>query len=127
MATIAFFVERRQLTTIGLPLLKEEDMMFVPISSCKRMAAAVCTPAILTLVALVSFPADLAAQGQPVQNGPMVPLALWWAGAAVLGLVLAYGIVRNRSRTGAEKQVTEQATKNLYAEEERTRVRSGSE
>jgi hypothetical protein len=57
----------------------------------------------------------------------MVPLALWWCGAAVLGLVLAYGILRNRSRTRAERQVTEEATKNLYAEEERGRVRSGSE
>jgi hypothetical protein len=102
-------------------------MMFVPISSCKRIAAAASTLAISTLVALVSFPADLAAQGQPVQNGPMLPLALWWAGAAVLGLVLAYGILRNRRRTRAEKQVSEQATKNLYAEEERARVQSGSE
>jgi hypothetical protein len=70
--------------------------MLVPISSCKRMSASTSTPATLTLVALVSFPGDLAAQGQPVQNGPMVPLALWWAGAAVLGLVLAYAILRNR-------------------------------
>ena len=102
-------------------------MLFVPILSCKRMAAAASTLAISTLIALVSFPADLAAQGQPVQNGPMFPLALWWAGAAVLGLVIAYGILRNRRRTPAEKQVSEQATKNLYAEEERTRVQSGSE
>jgi hypothetical protein len=120
-------VEQLRLVTVGFPLLKEEDMMFVPISSCKRMAAAASTLAIPALAALVSFPADLAAQGQPVQNGPMFPLALWWAGAVVLGLVLAYGILRNRSRTRAEKQVSEQATKKLYAEEERTRVRSGSE
>jgi hypothetical protein len=96
-------------------------MAFVSISSCRSGASI-----ILTLIALVSFPADLAAQGQPVQNGPMVPLALWWGGACVLGLVLAYGILRNRSRTRAEKQVTDQATKDLYAREERDRKRSGS-
>jgi hypothetical protein len=120
-------MEQPRFATVGLPQLKEEDMMFVPIGSCKRMAAAASTLAVPTLVALISFPADLAAQGQPVQNGPMFPLALWWAGAAVLGLVLAYGIWRNRGRTPAEKQITERATKNLYAEEERTRVQSGSE
>ena len=43
------------------------------------------------------------------------------------GLVIAYGIMRNGSRTRANKQVTEQATKNLYAKEERDRVRSGAE
>ena len=96
-------------------------MAFVSISSCRSGAFI-----ILTLIALVSFPADLAAQGQPVQNGPMVPLALWWGGACVLGLVLAYGILRNRSRTRAEKQVTDQATKDFYAREERDRKRSGS-
>jgi len=41
--------------------------------------------------------------------------------------VLAYGIIRNRSRTRAEKQITEQATKSRYAEEERDRRRSGGE
>jgi hypothetical protein len=68
----------------------------------KPIAAAVFTAAILTLVALVLFPAELAAQGQPFQNGPMIPLALWWAGAAVLGLVHAYGIWRKRRRTRFE-------------------------
>jgi phosphate/sulfate permease len=98
-------------------------MRFSPVSSCKRLAAGVCKPAVtLTLVALVLFPVGLAAQGLPVQNGPMLPVAIWWVGACVLGLVLAYGIFRNRSRTRAEKQLTEQATKNLYAEEERDRV-----
>ena len=45
----------------------------------------------------------------------------------VLGLVMAYGILRNRRRTRAEKQITEQATKSRYAEQERDRVRSGGE
>jgi hypothetical protein len=76
----------------------------------------------LALLVFVLFPGDLAAQGLP-----HLPVALCFVGAGVLGLVLAYGIFRNRSRTGAEKQITEQATKRRYAEEERDRVRSGSE
>jgi hypothetical protein len=43
----------------------------------------------------------------------------------VLGLVMACGILRNRSRTRAEKAVTEQATKSRYAEQERDRLGSG--
>jgi len=53
--------------------------------------------------------------------------ALWFIGVGVLGLVIAYGILRNRSRTRAEKQITEQATKNVYAEGERDRKRSGAD
>jgi hypothetical protein len=95
-----------------------------PISSL--MTAAFRSAMVLTPVGLALYPVDLAAQGQPVQNGPMLPLALWVAGACVLGLVIAYGILRNRTRTRAEKQVTEQATKDLYAREERDRKRTDS-
>jgi hypothetical protein len=42
----------------------------------------------------------------------------------MLGLALAYGIMRNTRRTIAEKRVTDQATKSLYAEEERDRAKS---
>ena len=56
----------------------------------------------------------------------MFPLGLWVAGACVLGLVIAYAILRNRTRTRAEKQVTEQGTQNLYAKEERDRKRTGA-
>jgi hypothetical protein len=91
-----------------------------------QAAAAFRLAVVLAIVALVLFPADLAAQGQPVQNGPMLPLALWWGGACVLGLVMVYGILHNRNRTRSEKQVTDQATKDLYAKEERDRKRSGS-
>jgi NADH:ubiquinone oxidoreductase subunit B-like Fe-S oxidoreductase len=59
------------------------------------------------------------AQGLPVNMGSHVPVAIWFAGAAVLGVVLAYGIIRTRSRTAAEKRMTEQATKDLYAREDR--------
>jgi hypothetical protein len=72
-----------------------------------------------TLAALTLFPGSLAAQGQPVETASHLPVALWFIGAGVLGLVLAYGIMRNRRRTRAEKQITEQATKDLYAREKR--------
>jgi len=81
----------------------------------------------LGLVALVLFSDELAAQGLPTETGSHFPVALWFVGAGVLGLVLAYGIIRNRRRTDAEKQITEHATKSRYAEEERDRVRSGSD
>ncbi|WP_171708450.1 hypothetical protein [Bradyrhizobium archetypum] len=74
-------------------------------------------PAILMLLTL--FPGKLAAQGQPVETASHLPVALWFIGAAVLGLALAYGIMRNRRRTRAEKQITEEATKDLYAREKR--------
>ena len=73
--------------------------------------------AFVTLLILV--PGELAAQGQPVETASHLPVALWFIGAAVLGLVLAYGIMRNRRRTRAEKQITEQATKERYAQESR--------
>ncbi|MEA2939978.1 MAG: hypothetical protein QOD09_507 [Bradyrhizobium sp.] len=98
-------------------------MTLIPIWSCKALADGLSRSAIgLPLFAYALFPAGAAAQGEPVANGPMLPLALWCAGAAVLGLVIAYAIFRNRTRTRADKRVTEQATKNLYAEEERKRT-----
>ena len=77
---------------------------------------------ILPLPVLALFSDDLAAQGLPVETGSHLPVALWFIGAAVLGMVIAYGIMRNRTRTRAEKHITEQATKNNYAEENRDRV-----
>ena len=82
---------------------------------------------ILAVFALPLVPDNLAAQGLPVETGSHLPVALWFIGAVVLGLALAYGIMRNRSRTTAEKRATDQATKNLYAEEERTRSKTGVE
>jgi hypothetical protein len=97
--------------------LKEDDMMIVP---TKQMASRAFRPALaLVLIAAVLSPADLLAQGLPVQNGPMVPVALWWIGAFLLGAILIYGIMRNRTRTRAEKDLTERATKDLYAREAR--------
>ena len=71
------------------------------------------------LFALVLLPTELAAQGQPVSTGMHIPVYLWFLGAGILGLVIAYGIMRNRNRTGSQKAATEQATKNLYREEDR--------
>ncbi|QHO71301.1 hypothetical protein ACH79_00250 [Bradyrhizobium sp. CCBAU 051011] len=82
---------------------------------------------ILALLILAFLPDKLAAQGLPVETGSHVSVALLFAGAIVLGLVIAYGITRNRSRTRSEKQITEQATKDLYVREERDRANSGSE
>jgi hypothetical protein len=98
----------------------------VSFSSCKLLAARASRPT-LAVLPLVLLPTDLAAQGLPVETGSQLPVALWFVGAGVLGLALAYGILRNRGRTRAEKQITEQATKNLYAEEERDRARSGAD
>jgi hypothetical protein len=95
------------------------------ISSCERPVRGVFKTAAIVLALLVFlFSEDLAAQGLPTETGSYLPVALWFVGAGVLGLVLAYGIIRNRSRTGAEKQITEHATKSRYAEQERDRVRS---
>jgi arginine exporter protein ArgO len=125
MAITGATLERSACRAIDRPLSKGDDMAFISTSTWKA-AAAFKLAAVLAIVALVLFPTDLAAQGQPVQNGPMLPLALWWGGACVLGLVMVYAILRNRDRTRSEKQVTDQATKDLYAEEERDRKRSGS-
>lgn len=73
----------------------------------------------VVLMLLTFLPDELAAQGQPVETASHMPVALWFIGAGVLGLVLAYGIMRNRRRTRAEKQISEQATKDLYARENR--------
>jgi hypothetical protein len=61
------------------------------------------------------------AQGLPVREASQVPLALWVIGTAVLGLVLAYGIIHTRNRSRRDKQITELGTKDLYAQEERDR------
>jgi hypothetical protein len=74
---------------------------------------------------MAGFAFFVAAQGQPVETGSHLRVALWFIGAGILGLALAYGIMRNRRRTIAEKQATEQATKSLYAEDERNRVTTG--
>ena len=46
-----------------------------------------------------------------------LPLWTWVAGVVVLGIVLAYGISRNRTRSRQEKVITNEATKELYRQE----------
>ena len=55
----------------------------------------------------------------PAENGSQIPVALWFIGAAVLGAVMVYGIMQNRKRSRAEKQLTEQATKENYRRDTR--------
>lgn len=78
---------------------------------------------VLALTGVVFSPTDLTAQGLPVQNGPMLPVAIWWVGAFLLALALVYGIMRNRTRTRAEKELTERATKDLQAQDARDEKR----
>jgi len=49
-----------------------------------------------------------------------LPLWVWVVGVVVLGLVIAYGIVRSGQRTRREKALTESATKDLYRREDRS-------
>ena len=73
----------------------------------------------LAFVLSVLLPHELAAQGLPVRTGSHVPVWLWFIGSGILGLAIGYGIVRTRNRTRVEKATTEQATKDLYAKEDR--------
>jgi hypothetical protein len=52
----------------------------------------------------------------------MTTLPLWIvaAGVVALGVTLAYGILQNRKRTGRERAITEEATKENYRQEERS-------
>ena len=40
-------------------------------------------------------------------------------GGAVLAIAILYGLLRNRRRTDADRQRTEEATRNLYARSDR--------
>jgi len=79
----------------------------------------------MVLALLLLFPGHLAAQGFPVYNGSPVPVALLFIGAGVLGVAIAYGILHNRRRTRAQRQLTEEATRDVYRKEERNRASSG--
>jgi ABC-type Co2+ transport system permease subunit len=49
-----------------------------------------------------------------------LPLWIWVAGVVVLGITLAYGILRTRKRTGRERAITEEVTKENYRQEDRS-------
>jgi ABC-type Co2+ transport system permease subunit len=49
-----------------------------------------------------------------------LPLWTWVAGVVLLGLIIAYGIVRTGRRSRQEKTTTNAATKDLYKQEDRS-------
>jgi membrane protein YqaA with SNARE-associated domain len=77
------------------------------------------TIAALAATTAALLPSQAEAQGLPVNTGPHAPVALWFIGAFVLGGALLYGIIRNRRRSRAEKQLSEQATRDNYRHEGR--------
>ena len=85
----------------------------VPASKLSGSAAS-----ILLSLFFLFLPEGGAAQGLPVETGSHLPVALMLVGVAVLGVVIAYGILRTGSRTSAEKRMTDQATKELYTRED---------
>jgi hypothetical protein len=66
-------------------------------------------------------------QGQPVDTGSHLPVALWFVGAWLLGLAIMYGMMRNRKRSQRERERTDQATKELYRAEDTKRTSSAKE
>lgn len=77
-----------------------------------RKAIALSLPLVFTTDRLV-------AQGLPVENASPIPVALLFVGAFVLGGFLVYGILRNRTRTPMEKELSDRATRQNYAAEDR--------
>jgi hypothetical protein len=74
---------------------------------------------------ILTIPTPSLAQGLPVNTGPQAPVWVWFAGVVVLGLVMAYAIMRNRKRSRGEKNLTDAATKANYAAEDRAAKSSG--
>jgi hypothetical protein len=54
-----------------------------------------------------------------IVSGPIFWAIVFVGGIVALGLALAYGISSNSKRTLAEKRVTEEATRDVYREEDR--------
>lgn len=54
-----------------------------------------------------------------MDTGSHIPVYLWFVGAGILALAIIYGIMRNRSRTQTEKNITDSATRELYRSEDR--------
>lgn len=53
------------------------------------------------------------------QISPIIWLVLVGGGVIVLGLVMAYGMARNRTRSAAEKKLTDDGTRAVYRAEDR--------
>lgn len=69
---------------------------------------------VTTALCVLAVANNAAAQGLPVDTGTHWPIGLLFFGALILGGVLAYGIMRNRSRTRTEKRLTEEVTADRY-------------
>lgn len=54
-----------------------------------------------------------------MESGPTLWLILLTVGVAALGLIMAYGAMRNGQRTKRERMLTEAATKEEYRAESR--------
>ncbi len=54
-----------------------------------------------------------------MESGPTIWLVLLTLGVAALGLVMAFGAMRNQKRTRQERVATEAATKQEYRAESR--------
>ena len=79
----------------------------------------------LFVLFILTVPTTSLAQGLPVKTGPQAPVWVWFAGVVLLGLVMAYAIMRNRKRSRGEKNLTDAATKANYANEDRAAKSSG--
>lgn len=69
---------------------------------------------IMVGTSVLSAASDAVAQGLPVDTGLHWPIGILFIGAVFLGCVLAYGIMRNRTRTRTEKRLTEEVTADRY-------------
>jgi cytochrome c-type biogenesis protein CcmH/NrfF len=49
-----------------------------------------------------------------------LPLWTWVIGTVILGAIIAYGILRNRTRTRQDRIISNEATKELYRQENRS-------
>ena len=56
-----------------------------------------------------------------METGPMFWLILLTVGVAVLGISMAVASSRNSKRTAQERRVTDDATRQIYKDEDRTR------
>ena len=88
--------------------------------SCRKRSRLQIAQSVLAVGSILCLvPNRVAAQGLPVETGSHIPVWLWFVGVGILGAAMAYGILRNSKRSRAEKAITEQATKELYAQEDR--------
>ena len=86
-----------------------------------RIAGREAATAFLPVSIAAFLPTGAAAQGLPVETGSHTPVALWLIGVVILGGAIAYGIMRNRKRSRADKDLTDRATQANYRREDGNR------